>query len=166
MTLRSASQQTWARRRAREQSAQQLRQVPSRWAGGSQAAVPTRIFIGRNNVIFDSDNVSGWVGAQVQHLGLAVPSSAISSVPSADPADITTTYADGLCCGRLDDVSSTKVWLSNHATDGTTTIQGVRQPIYQDRLIYSLATIDVPIAGGGGSTAPVYIVSLIAQDNA
>lgn len=81
----------------------------------------------------------------------------ITSVPSAAPSfGATNTYTDGLACAE-DQETGLPVWVSTGVSIGGDLFRDANIAIADGHAFIALRAIQVPISGGGGATAPVYL---------
>lgn len=116
--------------------------------------------VGEGNLI-GTFNSTDYYGVK----GLA--SNGIEEVPSAAPDAIDTVYSDGLTAARTE--GGILVWLATKLyldtdNDGTadTSFADTNATIRKDARIIVKLSYHVPITGGGGTTARVYLPYLIA----
>lgn len=127
-----------------------MKGMPSRWAGGAAPDLPVLLTIGSSNTIFTQASPS------VTIKGIRGGVSPITAVPVLAPANLTTTYADGLvACTDEDNIL---VWAAGSADPGTGAVIGVTSSIPSGRTVYAMQVVEIPITGGGGATAPVHII--------
>ena len=127
-----------------------LKGLPSRFAGGTPPDLPVLLTIGSSNTIFTQASPA------VTIKGIKGGVSTITAVPAPMPADLTTTYADGLVA--CTDENGLLVWAAGSANPGTGAVIGVTSSIPAGRTVYAMQVVAVPITGGGGETAPVHII--------
>ncbi len=124
---------------------EQFRAIPSRWGG---ARLVTFLFMGAGNTI-------GTYGTAVIK-GLKNNVTAISAVPTLAAAPGS---ADGLSIAYMGELSS-PVWCAGRLTpDGATTpLVGMQGSIPEGTVMAAIGPYPVPITGGGGDVAPVYLI--------
>ena len=104
--------------------------------------------------------------AAVEYFGLkAISTTGIEEVPTAVPTAIDTVYSDGLSAGLL---NGNLVWVASRIYLDTTD-NGTPDTSFQDKFISVPEDVSVicyqshqvPITGGGGTTATVYLPGLV-----
>jgi hypothetical protein len=126
--------------------------LPARPTPNAYPRISTIIIL-RGNKILDADTYYGTI------YGCKVPASGITAVPTAIPGSGGLgTYADGLCAGSYYNGSTTGlVWVSTKiVVDGTTITDSVGT-LVEGMIIQSRYAFKLPITGGGGTTAKVYL---------
>jgi hypothetical protein len=113
----------------------------------------TTILILQGNTVLSSDTYYGTI------YGCKIPSSGVTAVPSATPSPSAGgTYADGLCCGSLfDGTSSAYVWVANKVSIASVDHYDVVSTMVEGMIIQSRLQVRLPITGGGGTTAEVFL---------
>lgn len=111
------------------------------------------IVIMQGNKVLDADTYYGTI------YGAKVPSSAITAVPTAAPnPSAAGTYTDGLCGGTLfEGSSSSYVWVAIKVNTGGADISDSIGTLIEGMIIQSRYRIQLPITGGGGAVADVYL---------
>lgn len=85
------------------------------------------------------------------------PADAITAVPSASPSSgATDTYDVGLAAA-YDVLTDSYVWISSGVEVNGITYQGANLSIAKGHSILAIQSVDVPITGGGGATAKVWL---------
>lgn len=124
-------------------------------SGGSSSQA-TQFETGGGNLIY-----SGALGSEY---GIAYTATTITAVPTAAPSLVAGGTPTGLSPGYLikpdGSVDTTAVWLANApVSDGVTTLPGgIGGAIPSANFAVSLVALNVPITGGGGATAKVYVL--------
>jgi hypothetical protein len=133
----------------------QLRQVPVRLGiGGTIAPTP------RTAIQVLGGNSLGTV-AGVAYTGIKPLGTSLTAVPAAVPTN-GSTYADGLGYGKILDAAGVPqnpyVWIASKATpSGGSALQDYSGYLVTGCLITTVFSVLLPITGGGGTTAIVYL---------
>ncbi len=121
----------------------EMRGIPSRFAGGSSTTAVDVITMSSG-----SDTLTSISG--VAYRGIAVPASAITSVPSATPSG----SSPGLGVGYLRGVA---VWIAVKVDAGAGVVTDTVAAIPNGQTFTTRKAVDMPVAGGGGIKAKVYL---------
>lgn len=111
------------------------------------------IVINQGNTVLAADTYYGTI------YGAKIPTSGVTAVPTATPSPTAGgTYTNGLCCGTLFNGSTTSyVWVCLKAVVGSTTVYDTLSTLVEGMIIESRYKVQLPITGGGGAVANVYI---------
>ena len=119
------------------------------------------ILIGQGNELFDGNVAFDDIYGATLPSDVDAPTEVPTAVPSSMLAGAT--LADGLCVGKLDyDTDAGElVWVATKVRIDGVTYADATSVLVEDMAILSMTTVRLPITGGGGATATVYLPHII-----
>jgi hypothetical protein len=120
--------------------------------GASRSQRFQTILIAKGNTVLSANSYYGTI------YGCKIPSTGVTAVPTATPSP-SGSYSDGLCCGVMISfgAADTYVWVSTKVNINSTNISDQLSTLIENMMIQSRYSVLLPITGGGGTTARVYL---------